>query len=252
MLKTTCFYIGIFLLLASLPADAQIKRVRLNFHSPENLNRELLLGFTPNNEATDGFDYGYDGGVPDSWPSDLNWLIEENRFVIQGVGTYEETKTYPFWLGLTNVGISSISLISTENFTEDVTVYILDSATNTYHNISDQSLDLNLPPAEYSGRFFIAFQEPSESGGTLSLSDYDDEPNVGLTFSAENNTIVMSPRSGTQLLSVNVLNSIGQRILTKKLNSNSQTSLHLPFLQSQVLLVEIMTDKGRLIKRILI
>ncbi len=210
MLKTTCFYIGIFLLLASLPADAQIKRVRLNFHSPENLNRELLLGFTPNNEATDGFDYGYDGGVPDSWPSDLNWLIEENRFVIQGVGTYEETKTYPFWLGLTNVG------------------------------------------AEYPGRFFIAFQEPSESGGTLSLSDYDDEPNVGLTFSAENNTIVMSPRSGTQLLSVNVLNSIGQRILTKKLNSNSQTSLHLPFLQSQVLLVEIMTDKGRLIKRILI
>ncbi|NNL79579.1 MAG: HYR domain-containing protein, partial [Flavobacteriaceae bacterium] len=40
--------------------DDTIKRVRINFTSALGSIRELLLGFVPNGEATDGFDYGYD------------------------------------------------------------------------------------------------------------------------------------------------------------------------------------------------
>ena len=38
----------------------QIKRVRLDFTSPLGYTRHLLLGFTPDNAASDSFDYGYD------------------------------------------------------------------------------------------------------------------------------------------------------------------------------------------------
>lgn len=247
-------YLSIFFLffLSTQIGQAQIKRVRVNFNSPLNLNRELLLGFTPNGEATDGFDYGYDGGVPDTWPDDLNWIIEENRYVIQGVGEYHESKTYPFWLNLSNTGNSTISLISTENFTESVTVYIYDSLDNTYHNISEQPLTLNLTPSEYENRFFIAFQLPAEPEGTLSLSDENSIPELEFYQSGQENKIIISPKGGTEINSVSVYNSIGQKILSKALNSYSDVKLHLPYLQSQVLLIEIKTNKGRIIKRILI
>ena len=252
MFKRTYLLWALVLLHGFMVTAQDIQRVRINFHSPENLNRELLLGFTPNNEATDGFDYGYDGAVPDTWPDDLNWLINENRYVIQGVGTFDESKTYPFWLGLSNSGTSTISLITTENFSEEITVYIYDNLYDTYHNISEQPLDLTLSPNEYSGRFFIAFQDPSENNQALSVTDFDDRPKIELSYSAQKNDLIISPSTGTQIQYINVLNAIGQKVMAKSFNSYSEVKLNLPFYQSQVLLIEVITNNGRVIKRILI
>ena len=76
----------------------EIKILRLNYSSPNGASRELLLGFTSDNSATDGVDYGYDAAVYSPFNNDLNWLIENNRYTIQGVGSFENTKQYPFGL----------------------------------------------------------------------------------------------------------------------------------------------------------
>jgi hypothetical protein len=72
-----------------------IQRVRLSFKTPEGASRYLLLGFTPNNEASDAFDYGYDGENFETLPSDLSWSIENKIYIIQGVGSFDENKSYP-------------------------------------------------------------------------------------------------------------------------------------------------------------
>ena len=252
MSKLTYFFSFTILFSWLSTAYAQdIKRVRLNFHSPTNLNRELLIGFTPNDEATDGFDYGYDGAAPDDFPDDLNWLIEGERYVIQGVGSFDVTKQYPFWLGLTNTGISTISLISLENFEEPIDVYIYDSLNGTYTLINTNPLDLELTPDEYSARYYIAFQDPESDNETLSLNTIEEDP-VELSYIRDSRRLNIHTDPGTIIKSVSVYNALGQQILSVPKSDFQQTSIRLLPLQSQVLLIKIQTNNGLLLKRILI
>ncbi|NNK88884.1 MAG: T9SS type A sorting domain-containing protein [Flavobacteriaceae bacterium] len=248
---TYIFSFAVLLSWLSTSYAQDIQRVRINFHSPANLNRELLLGFTPNNEATDGFDYGYDGMTADDFPDDLNWLIEGQRCVIQGVGIFDVSKQYPFWLGLTNSGTSTISLITLENFEEPIDVYIYDSLNETYTLINDSPLDLELIPDEYSARYYIAFQDPEENNGSLSL-DTIHENQVELSYLKDSERLKIHSKPGTIIKSVSVYNTLGQKILTFKESDIQESTIRISSSKSQVLLVEIQTNLGVLVKRILI
>src|SRR5690606_15563107 len=57
-----------------------IKRIRFDYTTSANSVRHLLLGFTPNNEASDGFDYGYDALNGDTYPSDMSFVINTNKY----------------------------------------------------------------------------------------------------------------------------------------------------------------------------
>ena len=76
----------------------------------------MLLGFVPNNLATDYFDYGYDAMNTESFPNDLSWLINSEPYIIQGVGDFDESKLYPLGLYLSDSGEIEISLNTLENF----------------------------------------------------------------------------------------------------------------------------------------
>ncbi len=75
--------------------NSPIQRVRIDITTPTGYTRHLLLGFTQDNAATDGFDYGYDAHNIDDYDDDCNWMIGNDRYVIQGVGAFHESKTYP-------------------------------------------------------------------------------------------------------------------------------------------------------------
>jgi hypothetical protein len=93
-----------------------IQKIRINFVTPLGYTRQLLLGFTSDNSASDSFDYGYDARNIEDFPDDMNWLIDNDRYIIQGVGAFDETKKYPLGLFLTNSGSVDMSLNSLENF----------------------------------------------------------------------------------------------------------------------------------------
>ena len=75
--------------------SSEIQRVRLDFVGPMGYTRDLLLAFTSDEIASDGVDYGYDGLLFDKLPDELNWMIEDDRYVIQGVGHFDNNKYYP-------------------------------------------------------------------------------------------------------------------------------------------------------------
>ena len=111
--------------------SSTIQRVRIDFTTPTGYVRHLLLAFTSNNAASDGFDYGYDGMVADDFPDDLNWMIEDDRYVSQGVGAFDQTKKYPLGLFLTNSGNFSATCPRQKK------VAFFDFCSNTSSNISE-------------------------------------------------------------------------------------------------------------------
>ncbi|MBV1889227.1 MAG: HYR domain-containing protein, partial [Proteobacteria bacterium] len=139
--------------------NALIKRLRLDFVSPDGALRPLLLGFIPNGLATDDFDFGYDAMNTESLPNDLAWSINEEPYIIQGVGDFDTSKVYPLDLNLTISGNVEIALNSLENFEADINVYVYDTLLEVYYHLNEQNFITSLEATNYNNRFYITFND---------------------------------------------------------------------------------------------
>src|SRR5690606_10883015 len=139
--------------------EDNMKRIRLKFKTPQGGIRPLMMAFTDDNAATDGFDYGYDAENTDGLSNDMSFMIADKKCVIQGVGQFDVTKQYPLGIFLSSSGTIEISLTDIENFDESIDVFIYDSVLGTYHPINDGSFEITLEAGVYDNRFYITFQE---------------------------------------------------------------------------------------------
>ncbi|RIA09323.1 hypothetical protein OE09_1155 [Flavobacteriaceae bacterium MAR_2010_72] len=237
---------------------SEIQRVRVDFVNPLGYTRHLLLAFTPNNAATDGVDYGYDARNIDTLPDDLNWMIEGDRYVIQGVGAFENTKYYPFGMFIANSGNVKISLTALENFNEAIDVFIYDSLLNTFTSLTDTDYTNLVTKGEHINRFFITFSEnssligASEANNALSLADTTFE-NTSFQYLNSSKELLIKTNSSTFLSDVIVYNTLGQRLLNlSHINANY---VKIPLNDSQTrssIIVSLLTEDGKQLNKQLI
>lgn len=196
----------------------QIQRVRINFTSPVNSVRQLLLGFTPNDAATDGFDYGYDAPNPDNFPNDLNWIINNNRYVIQGVGSFSNSKNYPLGLFLSDEGTISISLHSLENFETNVNVYLYDAVLNQHTLLNETNFTGNFTQGDYLDRFFITFSNVNYPEA-LSLEEHKTNQ-ISLDYYRSTKTLILkNSNNSVYLQEIELFDLSGKKIFSQKLQN---------------------------------
>ncbi|WP_431135329.1 BspA family leucine-rich repeat surface protein [Psychroserpens mesophilus] len=183
------------------------KYIRIDFVSPENAKRHLLLGFMDNNVATDAVDYGYDALNNDTFSNDMSFNIEGEKYIIQGVGSFDETKSYPLDIDLTYGGTIEIQLDSLENFEEDIEIFIYDALHGTYTQFNDISFQITLEAGHYSNRFFLVFQEDT----TLSTVDTDFK-DIMVNYLQTTNEIYINTPSSIQVKQVYLINIAGQTV----------------------------------------
>lgn len=205
----------------------EIQRVRIDFTMPNGYVRHLLLAFTPNNAATDGVDYGYDALNVDSFPDDLNWMIENQRYVIQGVGAFNDTKQYPLGMFISNPGDIAIALDALENFNSEINVYLYDALHNTYTLLNEVDFQETVNTGNHLNRYYIAFK--NNTNGTiinqavtvLSIEDLaTEEPSI--SFLRQSKEIYIN--SNQNIDKLEVYNLLGKRIF-------SQEGIHLKTLR---------------------
>ncbi|MFL1012937.1 LamG-like jellyroll fold domain-containing protein, partial [Flavisericum labens] len=189
--------------------ETVIKRIRFQFKSAEGTNRPLLLAFTPNNEASDGFDYGYDAKAFETLPSDMLFMISDEKYVIQGVGEFDKAKQYPIAITINETGPVQISLAGLENFDSYKNVYVYDSFLDTYTKINNKSFNIYLDAGDYSNRFFIAFTKAQNN--TLDLEDFEIE-NAVVNYLNKSNQIYIHVPNTIEVEQVYITNLIGQTV----------------------------------------
>ena len=193
-----------------------IQRVRIDFTMPNGYVRHLMLGFTPDNAATDGVDYGYDALNFDNFPDDLNWMIEGDRYVIQGVGEFNEESQYPLGMFLSNTGTIEIALDALENFENPINVYLYDSELDTYTLINDEAFSGEFSNGEYLDRFSIVFTNPNNenSDDDTILSIHDQTTVIAdIKYLRNNNELHIS--ANKIISKIEVFNLLGKKILSK-------------------------------------
>ncbi|PNQ72383.1 hypothetical protein C1T31_11345 [Hanstruepera neustonica] len=232
-------------------SNMTMQRVRIDFESPNGYVRPLLLGFTTDNSATDGVDYGYDGANFDQFPDDMFWLIENQNYVIQGVGAFDNSKQYPLALFLENSGTINITLNSLENFDTTIDVFLFDSILGTYTAISDSEFSIDMEAGEYLNRFYIAFSNPNnistdtDDNAVLSIDDHELKAMSIDYYSASKEINISLSNTSSRISEVNLFHVNGQKIYGHIPNPNVR-KIQIPMHQasSRYIIVEVLATYG--------
>ena len=245
MNRITTICVVLFLSIYNISEAQEVQRVYLDFETPLGFVSSLLLNFTPNNAATDGVDPGWDSLSGNTYPDDLNWLIEGNRYVIQSVGAFDETKKYPLGLYLTNSGTITISLNRLENFDPPIDVYIYDALLDTYIQINNANYTAVMSSGNYIDKYFIAFLDPALS---LDQSDLNESE---ITYLKKTKELYINTHNNSNIKQISLYNLLGQEIFILKDISQGEIKISLNHITTDVSVVNIITDKGVLNKKII-
>ncbi|MEH6538402.1 MAG: immunoglobulin-like domain-containing protein [Psychroserpens sp.] len=237
----------------TLPPDENlIKRIRIHFKTPEGAIRPLLLAFTPSNEASEGFDYGYDAINTESFPNDMSWMINNEPYVIQGVGAFDPVNKYPLGLFMSTSGTIEIGLDALENFEDQIEVYVYDALTDVSFKINDAQFNRVLEIDDYIDRFFITFQPTS----TLTTNEFTDEQPTIMYLNTSEEIFIQLP-DAISAKSLSLFNTIGQEVhkwtTTDLERLNNEIRLKTRFISEGIYVLKlILTDNRITNKKIII
>lgn len=144
--------------------DNRTPQLRLYVVFDDALTRDLLLAF--NNQATDGFDRGFDAPSPMAMESDAFYPIQRNDhlmpFVINGTN-YSHDKRIPIAFTLDKQ--RKINVMVAEEIRKPYReVFLYDSYEHRYWVLTQEELrgiSFSLPAGDYLDRFYICFARSS-------------------------------------------------------------------------------------------
>ncbi len=245
-----CFVILLCFSFKGISQSSEIQRVRLDFVGPMDYTRHLLLAFTPG-WASDDVDYGYDALNFDHFPDDLNWMIKDGRYVIQGVGAFSNTKYYPFGMFLTNSGEIEIALTSLENFETTIDVFVYDALLNTFTSINNSNYIKTITKGEHLNRFYITFTNNTNlinipgSSNALSLSE-NEINHTSLNYLNSSKELLIKTNTTTNLKVVSVYDILGKKLVDIQNINSDYIKIPLSNIKtSSTLIVSLLTEDGK-------
>ncbi len=225
-------------------------KLHLGFNSSDNYHRQILLGFMDEN-ATSGFDNGYDAKSIEIQNDDMYFLNNDEKLNIQGEGYFNVNAVYPLGVTIAHPGEISFVIDELENFPDSQEVYIYDSVTDVYTSIKNQSFTVSLPFGNHDYRFSLRFSNPN----ALGTIQNDLANGITITHTQSNNMLsIKNETIDTNVKTVLVYNLVGQNVMSIQLNNQNQSTIQVPItnLSSGAYIVKVITDKGDITKKILV
>ncbi len=143
-------------------------KFRLNLLGADNSFCQTLIAYAEN--ATLGYDAGYDGTKIASTTSSLTSLIGTTKCAIQTRPAFENTDAVPLQVDTPVAQTLTISLATKEGVFDNgnVQVYLHDKLLGVYHNLGLGAYQFLQAETSNSSRFEVVYQDP-----TLSDPDFD-------------------------------------------------------------------------------
>lgn len=215
------------------------KKIRIGFTSANNYHRQILMGFM-NEYATSDIDYGFDAILFDQMPNDIYFMNGGSRLVIQGEGYFDSNGNYPLGVKTAMAGLVKISTDELLNFSSDQEVYIYDSETSTYHDITSEDFQIELPIGTFENRFFLRFHNQPLSTDTPATASA-----ITVAYSPAAKVLQISAAAGTTIESASLFNIMGQHLTTAAFeNTSSINTIALDNLSTGTYIVKMHTSSG--------
>ncbi len=224
--------------------------IKLGFNSVDHWHRQIAIGFDGQN-ATDGFDYGYDSINFDDFPSDMNFLQDTNKLVIQGVGDFALSASYPLTVKSDLSGVVRFEIDELENFDPERAIYLYDDTSGTYYDLKQNPAEVTIDAGTYDNRFFLRFLNPA-----LGTGDHELTQPIKISYLNSNGTLVVhNNTTGTTVKEVHLFNIMGQQVGSWKVEATAdQTNIVLPVskLSTGAYIAKVTSDKGTFAQKVAI
>ncbi|MGB5364531.1 MAG: T9SS type A sorting domain-containing protein, partial [Aureibaculum sp.] len=185
-------------------AENQI--LRLEFGVSSGASRSFVLGFSE--DATDGYDYGMDGGLINDPPDDdMGSLLNGQQYVIQAFAPYTPDKEIDLVLHAS--GNFTYTLKSTEisNFPADQDIFVKDLLTGQNYDLrSTEPYNFTSVAGSFTDRFKVVFRDPA----ALSTEEFATDNTLIYVNQPEDKLYVK--QLSEQATELTITNMLGQRI----------------------------------------
>lgn len=231
---------------AETSSDPRMK-FRIGIYTVNTIQRQLLLTIDPN--ATTGVDLGYDGILNEEQMDDMFWMINGDKFIIQGSNDAEIDTTYPIGIKTDSEGLNTISINGLVNVPDSMDIFIHDMENNSYHNLRDSDYQIYLTAGEHLDRFEMTFRDASD---TLSIDD-NALNTLEVYYSNDIESLVLLNPNFTKVKSIELFNIVGQSIHTiKNISELDYSEYEVKHLSSGTYIVKINTVSGSVSKKVLV
>ncbi len=229
--------------------DDPFQLIRLEFNTSAGASRRFVLGFSDN--ATDGFDYGLDGGYINDLPEeDMGSLFDGKQFVIQAFSPITPDKEIDLNLNASGNYTYSIKAVELSNIAEDQDVYLRDNLTNTYFDLrSSEAYEFTSEAGEFADRFDIIFKAPE----TLDNDDFETDNVIIFMNNLENKLFVKG--LDRNAISLTLTNMLGQTVtsMIDVSNNTMENGISIQDLSSGIYVVSIKAeDNSQISKKIIL
>ena len=214
--------------------------IRLEFKTSAGASRRFVLGFSET--ATDGFDYGLDGGYIDDIPEDdMGSLFEGKQYAIQAFAPITPEKEIDLNLNASGDYSYSIKAVELSNIDENQEVYLRDNLTGTYFDLrGDDAYEFTSAAGTFNDRFDVVFK----NNQTLDKDEFEIDNILIYNNRLEHKLYVKGLKEDVK--SLKLTNMLGQVVKSfGQLTANTlESGVFLGDLSSGVYMVNVVTDNN--------
>ena len=221
-------------------------KMRIGFKSANAYTRQLLV--TRDSQATSLVDFGFDAKYKDEQSTDMFWMIDEEKFVIQGINTIDTSSILPIGITTSESGVNTLKIDSLLNFPDDLQVYVHDTELGTYHNLRSSDFEIDLPAGEYLNRFRITFTNQA-----LSTEEFENDTNLNVYFANDSESIVINNPNLISIANAEIVNMIGQSVYKyDAIELNDTVELKTKNISTGAYIIKLKTENGIISKKVLV
>ncbi len=222
-------------------------KFRIGFNSINTIHRQLLLTIDEN--TTTGYDWAFDAKIYDNQMDDLFWMIEGEKYTIQGSNEAEPESIYPLGVYTSDDGLNTITIDQLENVPDDVDIFIHDLDDDSYHNLRESDFEIYLPAGEYLDRFELTFMENADALSTEEAI----VKTIDVFYDNDSQSIVLMNPNFIDVKSIEMFNIIGQNITRiENISELDYSEYEVKNLSTGTYIIKIDTLSGLISKKVLV
>jgi len=223
-------------------------KIRLQFNSANSFLRQLDI--VANENATSGYDSDYDVALENVQEDDMYWLINQGKYLNQGINEFDVETIIPIGLHTNSNGIHLISINKLENIPANMDIFVHDKGLGVYHNIKEGGYEVNLNVGTFSNRFEITFKQQD----TLSTTDFNaEEKTIDILFDVASDQIRVLNNTNSKIEAINVYSILGQAVYKNNTaTTNNEIRIDANRMTTGTYIVVIKSETGINTKKILV
>ncbi|WP_340767729.1 T9SS type A sorting domain-containing protein [Polaribacter tangerinus] len=216
-----------------------------------SFHRQLAISFKQGNSFA--VERGYDSEIYDIGVTDAYWKFptQDEKFVIAGVQAITKDLEVPLEVVMNYNGEVRFSIDELEGIEEDL--FIEDKLTGVSYPLSEQGFAITLAKGVYTDRFFVSFEKPKETNsGVLGVDDISLLEEAIQVYKSSDALVIVNTQNNV-IDHVSLYTVLGQSVQEwKEATSESEVRLPLRNVAAGVYLVNVNTENGVAMKKIVI